>query len=235
MYQLPDAVEKTEGTIDPLITPVQVLFGRCGEQREQSGGVGSVFPDQRIRVDDIPFGLAHLGPILDYHTLGQQVEKGLIAGYIAHVTQHLGEKTGVEQVHDGMFDATDILVYRHPVIDLGAVKGCLQQIRTAVAQEIPGRLHKGIHGIRLATGGNSADRTGYINKRIQPGQGTATFTGKFNIYRQCYREILFRNRYDTTDIAVDDRNGIAPIALPGDAPVAQTIVDRLRSDPLALH
>ena len=46
-----------------------------------------------------------------------------------------------------------------------------------------------------------------------------------HILRQLHRQILLRHRHDAACLAMDHRDGAAPIALPRDAPVAQAILD----------
>ena len=55
-----------------------------------------------------------------------------------------------------------------------------------------------------------------------------------HVVGQANRQILLRDRHDAASLAMDDRDRAAPIALPGNAPVAQLVVDLpLRLRPVA--
>ena len=143
-----------------------------------------------------------------------------------HVPHRLGEEAGVEQVHDGVLGAAGIDVDRHPVLDLFRVEGRLGVMRAGVAQEIPGRAHEGIQGIRLALGRAAALRAGGIDKLLVVFQ--RRFAGGFElgVLRQQHRQVFLRHRHDAAFRAVDHGDGRAPVALAGDQPVAQLVADR---------
>src|SRR3712207_8876680 len=46
------------------------------------------------------------------------------------------------------------------------------------------------------------------------------------LFRSQDREVALRHRHDPVALAVDDRDGRAPVALAGEQPVAQPVVDR---------
>ena len=48
---------------------------------------------------------------------------------------------------------------------------------------------------------------------------------KGDVVRQADRKVLLRHRYDAAGFAVDHRDRAAPVALAGDAPVAQAEID----------
>ncbi len=97
----------------------------------------------------------------------------------------------------GMFDAADVLVDAHPVAGSLFVKGRLVVSGRAVAQEIPGRIHEGVHGVRLSPGRAAAFRTGRLDKRFGfsqrraspcrsiPRQRAAAQAGPFPAQAQC--------------------------------------------------
>ena len=134
-------------------------------------------------------------------------------------------------MHDGMFDPADILVNRHPVIHPLTVERSIQKIRAAVTKEIPGRLNKGVHGIGLAPRRLTTQRAGYVDKGVNLGQRAPPLAGKFHIHGKANRQILIRYRYYSACLTVNDGDWVTPIALTRDAPVAQSEIDGLLTDP----
>jgi len=55
-----------------------------------------------------------------------------------------------------MLDAADVLVNGHPVFRFGLVQGAGGEVRTTVAEKIPGRFDEGIHRVGLTPGHHPA-------------------------------------------------------------------------------
>ena len=102
------------------------------------------------------------------------------------------------------------------------------------AQEIPGRVHEGVHGVGLARRPGSG-RTGAVAAR----NAFVAFSGLplpsgTRSSRQHHRQLVVRHRHVAADSAVDDRDRATPVALARNAPVAQPPVSlRLRPGPCA--
>ena len=111
-------------------------------------------------------------------------------------------------MQDSVFDAADILVDVHPVVGFLRIPGFFIIAGIGVAEIVPRRADKGIDGIRFT--------------RSQRRYGTGC---EFDVFRQLDRQLVFRYELFAAFRAVDDRNRSAPIALTGNEPVAQTIVD----------
>ena len=120
-----------------------------------------------------------------------------------------------------VLDAADILIHRQPIIDALIDHGLIV-IRARKAQVIPRRIDEGVHGVRLAPRRLVAFRTFGIEKRRRFQQWIAAAVG-YQIIRQLHRQLIVRYRHRPAGIAVNDRYGTAPIALPRDAPIAQSI------------
>ena len=69
--------------------------------------------------------------------------------------------------------------------------------------------------------------TGHIHEVFHHGQGVPPLPGKSRILGEDYRQVLFGHRHHAAQIAVDHRDRVAPVALAGDAPVAEAEIDRL--------
>src|SRR5206468_3457117 len=129
--------------------PVEVLLGRRLEEAEEARRVGSVAFDQVVGVDHVALRLAHLGAVLDDHTLREEVAERLVEPDEAQVAQHLGEEARVEEVEHGVLDATDVALDplgAEPVVELGGLARRSVVPRRAVAREVPRGLDEGVHG-----------------------------------------------------------------------------------------
>ena len=125
-----------------------------------------------------------------------------------------------------MFNAADVLIHGHPVINLFPVKtGLFRVMGTAEAIKIPGGFNEGIHRVRLPFCRTPAVRAGGIHKGRVPGQRRAAFPRECNIPGENNGKIRFGNRQGSALFAVDDRNGGSPVPLPGNTPVPQSVLD----------
>src|ERR1700758_5099666 len=123
-----------------------------------------------------------------------------------------------------MFDAADVLIDRHPVIDCFALKRnwCPGRAET---QEIPRRIEEGVERVGLAAGRSAATRAidmfpgrMMIERVARPVEG--------DISRQFDREIAVGHRHDTASRAMNKRDRTAPITLPRYPPIAKSVDGR---------
>ena len=163
------------------------------------------------------------------HALGHQPVKGLLDPQIAALFQRPGEKAGIEQMQNRVLDAADVLVHGQPVIHRLAIEG-LGIGNGSEAGEIPRRFEEGIEGIRFPAGRLAARRAIHI---LPGGMVVEWIAGQVqvHVFGQDHRQILFRHRHQPAVLTVNDRNGAAPIPLPGNAPVAQPVVHGFLSRP----
>ena len=204
-----------------VLVPLQLLIGRGHEQDVGAHGVAAVARDHLLGGDDVALGLAHdVAVLVEHHALAQQVLERLVEVQHPQVAQHLREEAAVQQVQDGVLDAADVLIDRHPTVGFRAVKRKLGVVRIGIAQVIPARARERVHGIGLATSLAAALRARALREALVRCQGFAS--GKVDILGQAYRQVLFRHRHQAALVAVDHRDGVAPITLAGDQPVAQT-------------
>ena len=123
-----------------------------------------------------------------------------------------------------MLDAADVLIDRHPVIDRGTVEAGLCDGRTET-RKIPGRFEKRVEGIGLASCRLAAGRTSDILPCRVIVERVARDI-EVDVFRQSHRQVRLGHRNDPAGSAMDHRNWTAPIALPGNPPVAESIIDR---------
>ena len=83
----------------------------------------------------------------------EQPREGFVARDEPGVPHQLVEKPRIQQVQNGVFDATHILVDGQPIIRLSAIDHALRKLGARKASVIPGGLNKGIEGVRLTLAG----------------------------------------------------------------------------------
>ena len=140
----------------------------------------------------------------DDHALRQQIGERLAeVADQADVAHQLGEEARVQQMQDGVLDATDVLVDAAlaPVGD-ALVDHRLIVVRAAVAQEIPRGFDEGIHRIGFAPRLGTAFRAGAFVKFRHFGE-RRTGPGDGDIFRQTHRQLAIRHRHIVTVWAVD--------------------------------
>ena len=118
-----------------------------------------------------------------------------------------------------MLDAADVLVDGQPVVRLLAVEGSLVVLRVGIAHVVPAGAGEGVHGVGLATGRRTALRAGALHELLVGSQGLAC--SQVDVFRQADGQVLFGNGHDAAFGAVDRGDGVAPIALAADQPIAQ--------------
>ena len=121
-----------------------------------------------------------------------------------------------------MFNTADINIHRQPVVGGFRIKHALIVLRAGVARVVPGRLHKGIEGVGFT------QRWLTVNGGFRPlriGFNRAGDAVHNHIFRQDHRQLVFRRRHNGAIFQGYHRNWRTPVALAGNAPVAQTVVD----------
>ncbi len=149
------------------------------------------------------------------------------------VAHHPRPEARVEQVQDRVLDAADVLVHRHPV--RSALVDHRRVVAGAgVAEEVPGRVHEGVHRVGLAPRRAAALRAGAVEERFAPARAGC----------RCRRARGPRAAPPATarpapaarrSRAVDQRDRAAPVALARDAPVAQAPVHAALAGALRLE
>ena len=122
-----------------------------------------------------------------------------------------------------MFDAADVVIDGHPTVGGLAGEGQLGVVRIGIAQVIPAGAGEGVHGIGLALGRAAADRAGGLIEVLALGEGLAG--AQVQVLGQRHRQLILGHGHNAAVLAVDGRNGVAPITLTADEPVAQAELD----------
>ncbi len=88
-----------------------------------------------------------------HHALSEQALKRFIEVQESAISKDFGKKARVEQMQNGVLNAADVLIDRQPVIHSLRRKGRFWVVGVGVAQKVPGRIEKGVHGVGFAFGG----------------------------------------------------------------------------------
>ena len=132
----PQPVEEAPAPVNDLLgllRPVHVVERRPDEEVEQAEGVGAHRVEVVLGRDQVALGLGHLGPVHADHALGQIVLERLAvdARRQADVDEGARVEAGVEQVEDGVLNASDVLVDGHELLRRDRGEGLLGVPRVA--------------------------------------------------------------------------------------------------------
>ena len=220
VHGAPHAVQELVQARKAVFVPQQLFVRRSHEQNVATHGIGAIGGNHIFRRNDVALRLRHnVAVLVEHHALAQQIRERLIEVQHALVAQHLREEATVEQMQNGMLDAADVLVDRQPRIRLSGIERALGVVRIGIAHVIPARARKRVHGVGLATSLATTLRARALREFLVRSERLTS--GKVNVLGKAHRQIFFRNRHDATLRAMNRRNGIAPIALTRNEPVAQ--------------
>src|SRR5579864_3783157 len=132
------------------ILPVKIAIRRRSKERIGTGRIGAVALHHVIRRDNVAFALGHLGAILDDHSLSEKPGDRLGITNDAKIAHELGPEAGINQMQNGVFDAADVLINGKPIVNGFGIERPVLEMSTGVAIEVPGRIYKGVNGIRLS-------------------------------------------------------------------------------------
>ncbi len=132
-----------------------------------------------------------------------------------------------------MLDAADVLVHRKPAVHLLGREGRAFVMRVGVAQVVPAGTREGIHGVGFALGRAAAHGARRVDELLVRGQRLAC--GKVDVLGQAHRQVLFRHGHQAALRAMDGRDGVAPVALTADEPVAQAELHLASPQPARLQ
>ena len=269
LREVPHAVEEALAALHRVVGPGRNLFEVADEHDIKAHGVRAVGLDHIVGIDDVAEGLRHLhrrtqcliavlgnesvllllrGDVADVvrvlaenHAVARALGIGLLRVHDADVVQELMPEAGVEQVERGVLHAAVVPVHGAPVILRLVGDERLVVVRVHIAQEVPARPRPLRHGVGLALGGAAALRAFRVDPVGHLGDGALAVVGRLVALdlRQNERQLLLGNGHPAARRAVDQRNGLAPIALAGEHPVTQLVVDLLMApallDGILLH
>ena len=98
--------------------------------------------------------------LVNHHALGEKTRKRFRNATVTGFLHGAGKKPRIEQMQNRMFDATDILIHRQPVIDHRGIGRVFFVPRIGETGEVPRGIDKGVHGIGFTPRRFLAVRTG---------------------------------------------------------------------------
>ena len=220
VHLAPQTVQELVHARQAVLVPQLLLLGRPQEQDVGAHGIGAVFGDHLLGRDHVALRLAHhIAVGIEHHALAQQVREGLVEIEQAAVAQHLGKEAAVEQVQDGVLDAADVLIDGHPGVSLFRIEGRVHVVRVGVAHVVPAGAREGVHGVGLALGRTAANRAGGVH---EPGMGGQCLPGgEIDVLGQAHGQVFLGHGHHAALLAVNGGDGVAPVALAADEPIAQ--------------
>ena len=220
VHSAPHAVQELVQARKAVFIPQQLLVGRSHEQNVAAHGIGTVGGNHVFRRNNVALRLRHnVAVLVEHHALAQQIRERLIEVQHALVAQHLREEAAVEQVQNSVLNAANVLVDGQPRVRLIGIERALGVMGIGIAHVIPARARKRVHGIGLAASFATALRTRALREFLM--RGKRLTSGKVDILGKAHGQIFLGNRHNAAFRAMNRRNGIAPIALTRNKPVAQ--------------
>ncbi len=146
--------------------------------------------------DEVPLRLRHLLPVHPDHPLGEQPREGLAEPLRreAEVGEGLRVEACVEEMEDGVLDAADVLVDRHPVPHEPGVEGAVGRPGVAESEEVPRRVDEGVHRVGLAGGRSPADRAGGVEEPLVGGERRLAGRAELDVVGREDRQLLDGDR-----------------------------------------
>ena len=238
LRQVPDPVKEALAALDGVVAPGGGLFKVADEHDIQPHGVRAVLGHHVVGVDDVAAALGHLlAALAQDHAVGGTLFVGLLGGHHADVVQELVPEAGVKQVQGGVLHAAVVPVHGAPVVQgLSGGQGFLV-VGVHIAQEVPGGARPLGHGVGLPLGGAAAAGAGGVHPVGHLAQGgLAVVGGLVGVHLgEQQGELLLGQGLPAALLAVHHGDGLAPVPLAGEDPVAQLVVDLGRADALLLQ
>ena len=141
------------------------------------------------------------------------------------VNQCPGKETGIEQVQDGVFDATDVLVNRHPRLGGFSAKGDVFLEWVSEPQEVPRRVDKGVHRVGLPLSRTVARWARGVEKRFIGCEWRLAIGQELDVVGSEHGQLLNRDGHNPTRRTVHHWNGATPEPLTRHQPVTESVVD----------
>ena len=229
-HQLPDPVQEPAAAPGSLGGPGNFLIEGAHEHLVQAEGVRTDFGHDFVGVNDVAPGFGHLLAVgAQDHAVAGALFVGLHGGHIALIVQEPMPEPGIQQMQRGVLHAAVIPVHRQPVLQFVHGGEFLVVVGIDIPQEVPAGAGPLGHGVGFplsgaaAAGAGGVDPVGHLGqRRFAVVRGLVAFH-----VRQLHRQLIFRHGHPAALVAMHQRDGLAPVPLAGEHPVAQLEVDLL--------
>ncbi len=196
-------------------------------------GVEARLDLRRIEIDRTARGPLPEVDLVEHHALGEEPAEGFIEADQLHIAHHPRPEARVQQVQDRVFDATDVLIDRQPVL-CASIHRHRVLVGTGEAQEVPRGIDEGVHRVGFAARALAATRAAAAQEGLRFLQRIARAIGH-QVFGQSHRQVCVGHGHLTAGGAMDEWNRAAPVALPGDAPVTQAPLHPRCGEPTLLE
>ena len=163
------------------------------------------------------------------HAVGGTLLVRLLGGHNADVIQELVPETAVQQMQGGVLHAAVVPVHGAPILERLLAGDGVVVLRVAVAQEVPARTGPLGHSVGLALGGGTAAGAGRADPLGMARQRAFAVLARLKVLDlgQAQGQLALGQGHPTALVAIDHGDGLAPVALTAEHPVAQLEVDLL--------
>ena len=222
-HLVPLHVDGFAGVLDlPLVA--------AGGERLDLGGL----EDHGAAVGVAAAVLGQVGGAEDHALVDEALER-LAGADVAEVEQDLVPEAGVEQVEDGVLGPADVEVDGQPVVGGGAGERRGVVLRVHEAQVVPAAAGPLRHGVGLTEAAVGVDPRAGLAER-----GLAGLAGLEVVeLGEGDGQLGLGDGHDLVVAlgggVVDEREGLAPVALPREQPVAQLVGDAAAAEALGLE
>ena len=160
------------------------------------------------------------------HAVGGALLVRLGSGHHADIVQELVPETAVQQMQGGVLHAAVVPVHGRPVLQRFLGGQSVLAVGVHVAQEVPGGTGPLGHGVGLAGGGAAAAGAGGLDPVGVAGQRGLTIGARLKIgdVGQGQGQAALRQGLPAALFTLDHGDGLAPVPLAGEDPVAQLVV-----------
>src|SRR5918993_2983153 len=130
----------------------------------------------------------------------------------------------------GVLDAAGVLVDGEPLLSTLGIEWPLIVVRRQITVPVPRGVHKGVHGVRLASGRTAATRTlGIVEVRVEL-QWRFARGHELGFLGEEDGEVFFGDGDDAALVAEDYGDRGPPVTLAADQPVVKPVGDRALAD-----
>ena len=223
----PDPVQELPGAFHTLGTPGLGDFQRSHEHLIQPEGVRAVLFHDIAGIDHV-LGetLAHLDAVFTQdHALVHQLLEGLLHGAQALVVQVAVPDPAVHQVAHRVLRSADVQVNRQPVLQQFVIREFLVVMRINIAHVVPAAAGGTRHGAGLPEALDAVFVVVFPLFGVLQ-RGLAVLALVILQLRQDQGQFVIRQRVDLSVFGMNHRYGFAPVALAGEDPFPEVVVDR---------
>ena len=228
----PDAVQEAAGAGYAVIAPGLADLQRAHEHFIEAQGIGTVVPHDIAGIHHkFRKPLAHFNPVFaENHALMNQFFEGLLHGRKTLVVQIAVPDPAVHQMADGVLRSADIQIHRQPVLQKLGIGECLIIMGINIPHVIPAGSGGTGHGGGFAGASDAVPVILFPLYGVLQG-GLAVLALIVCKLRQEQGQFIIRQGVKTSVLRMHHGNRFAPVALTGENPFPEMIIDGAFGNP----